>query len=877
MPAKKTSTNQSLKKLLDLREKNSENLSKRTAAFKTSLANTLKQTLPEYKNSSTGSSSVTTDKKVSYIVGASQNYIPLRNIQDGMFLTRDNRFIGVIEILPIGFYQKNTIQINSLIASFREVFLNKHIRWMIKIMRDEGDSTELISHLRRNCPDQGNPIINKSLQNYISFLKHLATSGTIAERYYFIWEYSGSNGIKSHDPDEIAETMLENKAAIIQSIEDCGNICLKHDNENMALSEFAYMFFNRRTYKTESIYERYERISADFERFNQVTGLNKSISYADLIAPKGLSTKNKSYMVIDGLYYGFIGLSSESWPTDVPAGWLDYINCGANVDIDVIGKLQPHELSFATLKQLNSATNFNARTALRKGKNEKAEKKFQRFADVDELIRSLEAGDDIYDVAIILTVRATSPKNLRSAMRRISHFLRHKRHIMPDSCYTCCEDYYRLTMPFLYTTPVFTRLKHNVLATKLGYFYPFTSLSLNDPNGALLGLSGNQVYSMDLFNNTLLENANMLILGSSGSGKTYTEQLFAYRSFFNGKRCFLLLPMKGYEYKRSCELTDGLYVPLMPGSSACINILEIRPEGAINLSMLTKDTVIHEQSLLAQKISTVITWLELTMGEASISDSLSDKLSTILYEMYTDFGITDNNESIYADSTHTTLKVMPILSDLYHYIEKSSILSEQDAGRLLSTLNQFISGISKNLNGQTNVDLSKRYIAFDCDEKIIGKKLLASYLYIAYQFICNAVKASPDSQDLIFLDEVWRMMRTASCAEQIQELVKIIRGYYGGVIFATQEINDFLGKMPEFGASVIDCCATTLLLKMKPQDLRLVKDNYLLTNDEFVHVVKQKAHRDGLLLSGNDRIAIQIVSSIYEERALGDRTSRRVA
>ena len=120
-------------------------------------------------------------------------------------------------------------------------------------------------------------------------------------------------------------------------------------------------------------------------------------------------------------------------------------------------------------------------------------------------------------------------------------------------------------------------------------------------------------------------------------------------------------------------------------------------------------------------------------------------------------------------------------------------------------------------------------------------------------------------------------MRTASCAEQIQELVKIIRGYYGGVIFATQEINDFLGKMPEFGASVIDCCATTLLLKMKPQDLRLVKDNYLLTNDEFVHVVKQKAHRDGLLLSGNDRIAIQIVSSIYEERALGDRTSRRVA
>lgn len=83
------------------------------------------------------------------------------------------------------------------------------------------------------------------------------------------------------------------------------------------------------------------------------------------------------------------------------------------------------------------------------------------------------------------------------------------------------------------------------MSTKLGCFYPFTSLTINDPNGFVLGVTeANQTLSPDNFNTNYYVNANMLILGTSGAGKTYTEELIGHRAFLNGKRCFYIIPKK---------------------------------------------------------------------------------------------------------------------------------------------------------------------------------------------------------------------------------------------------------------------------------------------------------------------------------------------
>ena len=92
----------------------------------------------------------------------------------------------------------------------------------------------------------------------------------------------------------------------------------------------------------------------------------------------------------------------------------------------------------------------------------------------------------------------------------------------------------------------------------------------------------------------------MLIMGVAGAGKTFTEQLIGRRMFLNGTRCFFLIPKKGHEYLPGCESVDGTYIKLRPGSTDCINIMEIRPEGEIDRSVLNDDAIVSNDNLLAK-------------------------------------------------------------------------------------------------------------------------------------------------------------------------------------------------------------------------------------------------------------------------------------
>lgn len=568
----------------------------------------------------------------------------------------------------------------------------------------------------------------------------------------------------------------------------------------------------------------------------------------------------------DGLYYGYIGFSSNSWPTGVYTGWLNRFNYGADVDMDIIGKFVPPNISMALLTQYQNATHADVSALYRKGRTEKADLKLAKYQNVKDVIDNMNAGADIYDVCIILTVRATSPNELHSHIREICHDLKRKCHIQPDSCYLCCEDYFRLCMPFLYTSPTFSRLKHNVLSTKLGCFYPFTSLTINDPNGFVLGVTeANQTLSPDNFNTNYYVNANMLILGTSGAGKTYTEELIGHRAFLNGKRCFYIIPKKGYQYKRGCSIVDGLYVQLVPGSKHCINLMEIRPEGKIDLSQIDDDTIVLNESLLAKKITNILLWINVQL-DTPMTSSVYAQLNKILISLYASFGITDNNDSIFADVNKTSLKKMPILSDFYAAIPNESLYEN-----IKLVLDTWISGSCKNMNGQTNVDLNNPYIVFDCDEDIIGDRLLPAFLLIAFEMVYSVVKSSTTTRDIIFLDEVWKMMTNLECAKLVYNMIKIIRGYLGSAILATQEMNDFLRGMQEYGESVLNNTALVILLRMNENDLNRVAGTYKLSSDECEKILKFR-HGDALVVSNGDKIKAHIIPSKRENDAFKDDT-----
>lgn len=97
----------------------------------------------------------------------------------------------------------------------------------------------------------------------------------------------------------------------------------------------------------------------------------------------------------------------------------------------------------------------------------------------------------------------------------------------------------------------------------------------------MLGISDNgTIVSPNWFDTDMFINANMTIIGSSGSGKTFTEELIGRRMYLNGCRSYFIIPKKGLlDYYDGCANIGGTFISLAPGARDRINVMDIRPEG----------------------------------------------------------------------------------------------------------------------------------------------------------------------------------------------------------------------------------------------------------------------------------------------------------
>lgn len=853
---------------------------------KTKIANALKS-LQNMDTKTERSGQKGTEKNIGYS-GASQDCVPLKDIVNGIYITDDNRYLAVVEILPTKYDLKSPQKQEYLLKVFGDLFRKKPYKWQMKTMNDIGTCKDLIKNIETNCPKQDDPNVRESMHAYIKFINSLIDRGSVVTRFFYIWEYHNTD-LDKPTHEEKVQQMIEIRNEIVagfNSVED-GNIALYHENESLFVTDFIYKFFNRRTYEIETLQERYNRMSADYERFNKKTGANKKLAYKDLVASKGIYFIDSNCMVMDGMYYSFIGIMGDSWPCDeaVPAGWLNTFSYGAMVDIDVIGKILPEAATKLLLSKYNDLTEERARSALNKGRK-KGLTLADNFNNNKAVLNAMKKGEDLYDVAIILTVRASTKKLLKSYMRQIKKHLTNqcKMNIYDNMFYV--EKYFSMVMPFLNFNDIFYELAHNTLTTDITSLYNLKTNTIYDPSGYVLGKVKNEIVCINNFNTQYFENANMLIFGTTGAGKTYTIESIGHRLYMQGIRCYFIIPKKGFQMKNSCTIVNGLFASIGPGSKFRINVMEIRSEGKLDESKVKDDTVINSKSLLAKQINDMIIWLNLNL-DTSMTLKEYNRLNVILTDIYNDFGITDDNDSIFEDLKTKKLKKMPILGDLY-----DRIVNIPELSRIKDSLEIYIHGNCQNMNGQTNIDLENPYIIFDVDEDNIGERLLAAFLFPVYKFVYGIIKATSGMNDnvstgmnstsafysvssAVFMDEVWKMMKNRQSAEQIQNMVKLIRGYGGATIISTQQVSDLLGEeMKEYGETLLACSAITLLKKIKPRDMPYIRENYSLTDEEAERVIHFK-RQQGLLITNGDNMEITLNASPREYAAFNDGTDKR--
>ena len=385
---------------------------------------------------------------------------------------------------------------------------------------------------------------------------------------------------------------------------------------------------------------------------------------------------------------------------------------------------------------------------------------------------------------------------------------------------------------------------------------------MSDENGILLGVNkhNNSLVIVDIFNSRVYKNANMAILGTSGAGKTFTMQLMALRMRRKGTQVFIIAPLKGHEFLRACKNVGGEFISISPASKQCINIMAIRRVDQTANAII--DGVVNENSILARKIQQLHIFFSLLIPDMNHEEK--QLLDEALIRTYAEKGITHDNDSLIDPDDPSKYKTMPLLEDVYNILMSSS-----DTKRLGNILNRLVHGSAKTFNQHTNVDLSNPYTVLDISE--LTGDLLTVGMFVALDFVWDKAKEDRTKEKAIFIDEIWQLVGAGSnsmAAEFCLEIFKIIRGYGGAAIAATQDLNDFFAlDGGKYGKGIINNAKTKIVLNLEDDEAIRVQDALKLTDTEIANITRFE-RGNGLISTNSNHITVEFKASALEKQLI---------
>lgn len=798
-----------------------------------------------------------------------QDFIPIKNLEHGIIETTDGRYIKILEIEPINFMLRSEEEQYEIICSFASWLKISPVHLQFKSITRKADSDKHIAMLRKEMETEESEQCKKLSEGYIRLIKDVGSREALTRRFFLIFRYEELRRNENSDYGQICSTLLTAEQNARAYFMQCGNNILQPKDPDEATAEILYMFFNRRSCVKEPFHSRVDRIVLDtMAAKNKVIGIDPipHIRMAHFIAPRGIDLMHRNYIIMDGLYYSFLYIKGNGYPNKVRAGWMSsLINAGEGIDVDVFLR---RENRSKTIDKVAQRIRLN-RTKLKSMQD--------TSTDYEELAGSIQAGyfikqgianynEDLFYMSVFVTVSARTYEELMWRKQQMTDMLKSMDMYVSD-CSFQQEDALRTVMPFLQISPKLEKKsKRNVLTSGAASTYMFTSFEMSDDTGVLLGINrhNNSLCIVDLFDTKKNKNANLNLLGTSGAGKTFTMQLLALRMRMRGIQCYIIAPIKGHEFRRACNRIGGQFIKIAPGSPHCINIMEIRHTISPEMELIDELDYSEMDSLLAQKIQQLMIFFSLLIPD--MTNEEEQMLDEALIRTYGKFGITHDNDSVYADrnAVPPKMKTMPILGDLHEELQKNEMTK-----RIAVIVSRFVTGSAQSFNQQTNVDLSNKYIVLDLSE--LKGKLLPVGMMIALDYVWDKIKSDRTKKKAIMIDEIWQLIGAGSnrmAAEFCLEIFKVIRGFGGAAISATQDLSDFFGlEDGRYGRAIINNSKNKIILNLEPDEAEFVRDTLKLTKTEIRSITRFE-RGEALICSNNSKVPVIIKASKEEQEMI---------
>lgn len=365
-------------------------------------------------------------------------------------------------------------------------------------------------------------------------------------------------------------------------------------------------------------------------------------------------------------------------------------------------------------------------------------------------------------------------------------------------------------------------IQRSLTTSATAIFVPFTTQELFQSNGEAL------YYGLNALSNNLimvdrkrLKNPNGLILGTPGSGKSFSAKREITNIFLITTDDIIICDPEA-EYYPLVNRLNGQVVKISPTSMDYVNPMDIN----LNYS--------EDESPLSLKSDFILSLCELVVGGKEglqpVEKSIIDRCVRLVYADYLADPIPEK---------------MPILEDLYNALENQG---EKEAQHIRAALEIYVRGSLNVFNHRTNVDITNRLVCFDIKE--LGKQLKKLGMLVVQDQVWNRVTVNRAEKRATryYMDEFHLLLKEEQTAAYSVEIWKRFRKWGGIPTGITQNVKDLLSSREV--ENIFENSDFIYMLNQASGDRQILAKQLNISPHQLSYVT-QSGEGEGLLFYGN--------------------------
>ncbi len=583
------------------------------------------------------------------------------------------------------------------------------------------------------------------------------------------------------------------------------------------------------------------------------------------IAPKGVEFKPTEFMM-SGKYCTI--LTVVSFPKFISQGYL--ANLTNLSGIKIVAKHIPIELS--TLQRMINKEIADLKSRYQSERDKTIQERIrQDYESLEQFISMLVATQSrIFDFQLHIFISADTKDEMNSKKMQVRNFL-DALGMRGISLMFEQEKVIKSMLPIFPKQDIEERVGAPIPSVTIAAMYPFIFDSIKDPgNSTLFGVdfSGGVI----LFNQFLYQikkehnrnNANMIILGTTGSGKSTAAKLLL-RSHLRNEYKIVCVDPEG-ELKDMANMLGGNFLDLGKGGEfGMINPLEI---------VIDADEEEINQGLGYTVLTRTLQQLKAFMKYYSpdIDDDVLTMFTEVVQDTYKRYKIDYDS-----DYTKFTSEDYPTFDDVYATI-KGRLLSMTERTHereIMERLELKIRPLTKELRyyftGHTTLDIDSDFIVFNIRELMNADENIRNALFFNILKYAWGLCLDPSVNTVMYVDEAHVLLSTKNelGAEFLAQIQRRSRKYNTGTIIITQQPTDFIAPgVIVHGKAIFDNASYYLIMGLKKQGIEDLAQLIDL-NESEKESIKSYNQGDALFVCGNRRMRINVIVTQEELDSFG--------